>query len=426
MPYAILRIAKLGSHGAIGGAGEHIHRQRHTPNADPELARYNKRLVGSTDLMNDISARLEELNITPRKNAVLAVEHLITASPEFFNYKRTILPDGSVGLQGKTKLLAEFEQRTLAWLQQQYGAKNVVSVVVHKDEKSPHIHAVIVPIITKEIAVTRKTKKTPDRISRSETRTVLAARELFGERHQLRQMQTSFAQHMQELGLSRGLEGSKAEHTTVKDFYRLANAVTTDAGIELAHQLLTELGNRRQSKEAQELKAMKEALTTAGLDLYKGKVMSLSDASRARQADKEAAQAARLAAKTAQIPLATAPSTSNTSEEIPTAEKPDSPPVEQSLVETPFQRAHRLTMEQKPTGLSDYKLKLAGQGFTCFNLPGYGIEFRNPAKQLVARFDEKQGEALDRAFRKNSPPVVKLFVSTNSPSQVPKKGFRPS
>lgn len=189
-----------------------------------------------------------------------------------------------------------FEQRTLSWLRQRYGADNVVSVVVHKDEKSPHIHAVIVPIVRKEIALTRKTKKNPDRVSKTQSRMVLAARELFGERHQLRQMQTSFAQHMQSLGLSRGLEGSKAEHTTVQDFYRLANATTTPEGVEMAHQLLMELGNRRESKDAQELKNMKEALAAAGLDLYKGKVMSQADAGKARQADKEAAQAVRVAA----------------------------------------------------------------------------------------------------------------------------------
>ena len=296
MPYAIIRIAKLGSPGSVGGAGEHIHRQRHTPNADPELAKFNKRLVGSDDLLGDINARLKSAGITPRKNAVLAVEHLITASPEFFNYRKVTGPDGTPTLQGKIKLLAEFEQRTLAWLRQRYGSENVVSVVVHKDEKSPHIHAVIVPILTKEIALTRKTKKTPGRKQRTETRTVLAARELFGERRQLREMQSSFAQHMQSLGLNRGLEGSKAEHTTVKDFYRLANATTTPEGIEMAHQLLMELGNRRESKDAQELKKMKSSLAEAGLDLYKGKIMSQAAAQQARQADKEAAQVARAAA----------------------------------------------------------------------------------------------------------------------------------
>ena len=296
MAYAIIRIAKLGSPGAVGGAGEHIHRQRHTPNADPELIRYNKRLVGSADLMGDVNARLAAVGISPRKNAVLAVEHLITASPEFFNYKKVTGPDGMPTLQGKTKLLAEFEQRTLAWLRQRYGSENVVSVVVHKDEKSPHIHAVIVPILSKEIALTRKTKKTPERKQRTETRMVLAARELFGERYQLRDMQSSFAQNMHSLGLTRGLEGSKAEHTTVKDFYRLANATTTPEGFEMVHQLLMELGNRRESKDAEELKKVKAALAEAGLDMYKGKIMSQTAAQQARQADKEAAQAARAAA----------------------------------------------------------------------------------------------------------------------------------
>lgn len=425
MPYAILRIAKLGSPGSVGGASEHNHRQRHTPNADPELKRFNKLLVGSNDLMNDISARLQSAGITPRKNAVLAVEHLITASPEFFGYKKITKADGSVGLNGRTTLLAEFEQRTLAWLRQRYGAENVVSVVVHKDEKSPHIHAVIVPILTKEISKTRKTKKTPNRQRQVETRQVLAARDLFGERYQLREMQTSFAQHMQSLGLSRGLEGSKAEHTTVKDFYRLANAVSTPEGVEMAHKLLQELGNRRESKDAQDLKKIQQALIDAGLDLYKGKIMSQADAAKARQADKEAAQAARQSAKTNPTSSLLVDATKPVlREETPT--KVDTSDTEnQRPVETPFQRAHRLTMEEKPTELIDYKDKLAKKGFTLFSLPRYGIEFRDSTKQLVARFDVQQSRKLEKELSKNNKQIAKPIEPIKSPGKKNEKGIRP-
>ncbi|WP_171496452.1 plasmid recombination protein, partial [Acinetobacter sp. TUM15372] len=47
----------------------------------------------------------------------------------------------------------------------------------------------------------------------------LNAREFLGGRSKLSKMQTDFYNEVTHLGLERGLEGSKAEHTTIKDFY---------------------------------------------------------------------------------------------------------------------------------------------------------------------------------------------------------------
>ncbi len=44
----------------------------------------------------------------------------------------------------------------LQWLRETYGERNLVSAVLHMDEKTPHIHATIVPIVTGE---RRKAKK---------------------------------------------------------------------------------------------------------------------------------------------------------------------------------------------------------------------------------------------------------------------------
>ncbi|WP_171496445.1 plasmid recombination protein, partial [Acinetobacter sp. TUM15372] len=47
----------------------------------------------------------------------------------------------------------------------------------------------------------------------------LNAREFLGGRAKLSKMQTDFYNEVKHLGHERGLEGSKAEHTTIKDFY---------------------------------------------------------------------------------------------------------------------------------------------------------------------------------------------------------------
>lgn len=207
MAYAILRIAKLKSSGNIGACSQHMERTRETPNADQDLQKFNKRVIGSGDLNRDIQNRLEEEGIKPRANAVLALEHLITASPEHFDYKKRKTPEGEIELRGNVKAWNEFEEEALKWLEQTYGKKNIVNFTVHKDESSPHIHAIVTPI--KEKVNERSGKRSMK----------LCAKDWTGGRKAMADLQTSFADQVKHLGLERGKEFSRAKHTTVKEFY---------------------------------------------------------------------------------------------------------------------------------------------------------------------------------------------------------------
>jgi hypothetical protein len=80
MAYAILRVEKVkmsGPRGLAAVAG-HLARTRPTPNADP--AREVRALVG-LDPEADVMALLPEKR---RRDATVAVEFLLTASPEYF------------------------------------------------------------------------------------------------------------------------------------------------------------------------------------------------------------------------------------------------------------------------------------------------------------------------------------------------------
>ena len=83
--YTVLRFTKLKSWGAVGGAGSHNARLRSTPNADPEAMAKNRFLVGSPsdDLTALCQARLGGQKI--RRNAVYAVEGVMSASPGYFD-----------------------------------------------------------------------------------------------------------------------------------------------------------------------------------------------------------------------------------------------------------------------------------------------------------------------------------------------------
>lgn len=181
MPYAIIRFAKVKSLAAVSAMSGHWHRTRPTPNADPAKRGSNSVQVGSGNVEADVRAGLAGLS--PRKNAVLAMEAILTTSPEFFE---------TASAADKKKWLSD----SITWLKTTYG-KNLVSAVLHLDETTPHLHAVILPI---------------------DQRGRLNAREMFNREH-LRHVQQSYPSSLKDLGLQRGIERSRATHVEVKKFY---------------------------------------------------------------------------------------------------------------------------------------------------------------------------------------------------------------
>lgn len=207
VPYAILRTAKLKTVGNLGGLNDHLHRLRETPNADQELTHQNRQLRGSDDLNADVQARLDAAGCMVRKNAVLAVEHLLTVSPEFLNFHKGEA-NGRPALVGSStdwERLVGLRDRALEWVDERYGKENVVSAVLHLDEKTPHLHIVVVPI---------------------DKRGKLNCRSYLGGAEKMRAMQTSFAEKMEPLGLVRGVQGSKSSHQTIQRFYGLVKELT--------------------------------------------------------------------------------------------------------------------------------------------------------------------------------------------------------
>ncbi len=193
--YAVLRVAKLKTMGEIGALGKHNERTRETPNADELRRQENVRLVGSGDWIADAQARLDDAPKI-RSNAVLAIEHVMTASRDFYQ-------QGDAG--ERARRLAEWTERSMAWLRDRYGAENVVAAVLHKDEQTPHIQALVVPLYDER---------------------GLNAKHWLGGREKLSAMQDGYARAMEPFGLARGVRGSVADHQTVKEFYAKIEAPT--------------------------------------------------------------------------------------------------------------------------------------------------------------------------------------------------------
>jgi hypothetical protein len=104
-----------------------------------------------------------------------------------------------------------FFQRSLQWLANKYGADRIVTASIHRDEATPHLSAFVVPL-------------TQDKR--------LSAKEFIGSRDKMRADQTSYAGCVADLGLERGIEGSKATHQTIQQHYAaIQQGVKTHASI---------------------------------------------------------------------------------------------------------------------------------------------------------------------------------------------------
>lgn len=200
--FAIHRIQKLKSFGVLRQVAEHNHRLVDTPNADPERHADNQVLFGTTDVEADVRSKIEAAGLNPaklRKNGVIAVELLYSASPEFFRSN-----DQGYGEYDPARL-ETWKTATLAHLQKRWGSERIANAVLHLDESTPHIQAIVVPLDT-----TPRKKGTAIRLN--------AARWFDGS-PKLQQRQDEYHEDVAHLGLERGVRGSKAKHQAVRRAY---------------------------------------------------------------------------------------------------------------------------------------------------------------------------------------------------------------
>ena len=88
------------------------------------------------------------------------------------------------------------------------------------DEKTPHIHAAVVPIVTGERRKAKKEQENGKRKYRKKSDTIrLCADDLFN-RQTLIAYHDNYARVMAKYGLQRGVRGSEARHTSTTQYYR--------------------------------------------------------------------------------------------------------------------------------------------------------------------------------------------------------------
>lgn len=126
---------------------------------------------------------------SPRKNAVLAVEYIMIASPQWF--------------EGKTEAeIRAWEMENCRFLEEKHGRNCILGLEYHRGELSIHGHAIVIP---------------------KDDKGHLNARYYFGGAKKMRALQDEYAKHMEPFGLHRGEPKITPKAKDEKEFYQVVN-----------------------------------------------------------------------------------------------------------------------------------------------------------------------------------------------------------
>lgn len=196
--FAILRTKKHKHFASILGVARHHAREVPCPTADPAKAKGNKSWGAALSPSQAVALRVgqvieEAQKKAPKKfrsDSVKAIEYLMTASPEWW---------ATADKKAKNGYLNKCRE----WLQEKHGAGCVVAEWLHVDERSPHLHAIVVPLHEGK----------------------LNAKHFLGGKSRMRDLQTDFAERVGvPFGLMRGIEGSNVEHVNAADWWSALEA----------------------------------------------------------------------------------------------------------------------------------------------------------------------------------------------------------
>ena len=229
MSYLVLHMDKFKKE-AVRGIQSHNEREREShsnPDIDYERSGHNYDLhePAADNYAQAIQNRIDDLLLVKavRKDAVCMCGLIVSSDSAFFE---KLSPEDT----------RRFFEESKSFLTEFVGAKNVISAMVHMDEKTPHMHFLHVPV-------------TPD--GRLSAKTIYT-------RESLKKLQTELPRHLQSRGfdLQRGVEqepGAAKKHLNTREFKQQQEALAglrseADAVAHEALLLIGEMAERRKQE----------------------------------------------------------------------------------------------------------------------------------------------------------------------------------
>ena len=223
--YAVCHLQR-GS-GNDSGMSCHIERKdakgkKYVPdNADAGRTHLNRELVrfpeGVSNRTEAIQHRIDTAGLRRKvgKNQTKAIRIILTGTHE----QMMKIANGG--------RLDSWIDANLKWLRETFGNENLVSCVLHMDEKTPHLHATVVPIVAGERV---RRKREGERKYETKSGPRLSADDVM-RRTKLHEYQNSYAEAMKPFGLQRGIAFQKAFAVSERSNVQKGGNALTEVGI---------------------------------------------------------------------------------------------------------------------------------------------------------------------------------------------------
>lgn len=231
--------------GNDSGMSCHIERKTadgkpHIPNnADESRTHLNREFITFPDGVQNrtqaIQHRIGTVGLQRKvgKNQTRAIRVLLTGSHE---QMMALVNSGR---------LDDWCRANIKWLQDTFGEDNLVSCVLHMDEKTPHLHATVVPVVSSPRK--RREREGEQKYKEKALAPRLCANELM-TRGKLRQYQDTYAEAMAGFGLKRGVVASGARHQTQQQYNR-QKALELQSDIERLNAEIEKLAAEKEKVE---------------------------------------------------------------------------------------------------------------------------------------------------------------------------------
>jgi len=235
MSYAIFRVAPINTLRDLGQIGAHNQREKEAyisnPDIDITASEYNIQLhnVGGSyyekymKMVKPYKTQHEKKQKTIREdrkksfskmlddsNSVIADELLFTSDRQFFERQLGMNTDS---IEKWAKTCMEFVYEDMG-----YSKEHILDAVVHLDEKTPHLHVVVVPLIKKF-----------DKRS-NEDKWTISKKQFMGDKLRLSILQDKYHERMVNAGynLDRGIKNSDNEHIDIRQYKKITRKLNLE------------------------------------------------------------------------------------------------------------------------------------------------------------------------------------------------------
>lgn len=241
MSYAIFRVEPINKLADLAQIGSHNKREKKAYNSNPDIdinktknnidivPLYDKYIKGFYDLTKEYKKehdkRMETMRDDRKKtfkqmvddsNNVVADELLFTSDYDFFK-----------GMSKKQ--IRKWADTCMEFVYQDLGytKEQILHATIHMDEKTPHLHCVVVPLIRKF-----------DNRTKTE-RWTISKKSYIKDKEHLSQLQDKYYERLINNGfnLERGIKNSDNEHISIKEFKKITRKL--DTRMEKQNYLMT-------------------------------------------------------------------------------------------------------------------------------------------------------------------------------------------